>query len=372
MKKITTFFAVALLCFQVKAQNGLENIIVEKYYVSEANDAAANSIGGVLPVNSVTYRIFADMLPGYKFQAAYGVSTASGSHELRIATTTKFFNNEDYGSTQPTFTKIQAKKNTVMLDSWLSVGAACSGSYGVLKSEDNGVATVVNNYTPQVLQGSNPNAGIPLTQQDGILTVTGSQINQVTTVGFTANELALFDNTNTASAPHIFSTTNASWASLTGSKGPDSLSNKVLIAQLTTDGVLTFELNIQIGTPTGGVENYVANNPTGNEIQKASLTYDSSILTSLFDSDNNYTSISVYPNPVKNDLIVEINTTKISNVVNSYSIYSLEGNLVAKNVLNNSKGLSKDSIDVSGLSNGMYFIELKVNGNALTRKFIKI
>jgi len=92
----------------------------------------------------------------------------------------------------------------------------------------------------------------------------------------------------------------------------------------------------------------------------------------LFDSDNNYTSISVYPNPVKNDLIVEINTTKISNVVNSYSIYSLEGNLVAKNVLNNSKGLSKDSIDVSGLSNGMYFIELKVNGNALTRKFIKI
>jgi len=29
--------------------NGLEQILVEKYYVSNANDAAANAVGGVLP-----------------------------------------------------------------------------------------------------------------------------------------------------------------------------------------------------------------------------------------------------------------------------------------------------------------------------------
>ena len=82
MKKITTLLAIALLCIEVKAQNGLENIIVEKYYVSDANDAAANATGGVLPINSVTYRIYADMLPGYKFQATYGVN----GHPLVLTT----------------------------------------------------------------------------------------------------------------------------------------------------------------------------------------------------------------------------------------------------------------------------------------------
>ena len=370
MRKITTFLAVALLCYEVKAQNGLENIIVEKYYISDANDAAANSIGGVLPVNSVTYRIYADLLPGYKFQAAYGVTTANSTHELRLATTTKFFNNEDYGSTAPTFTKNNARKHTVMLDSWLSVGAACSGNFGILKSEDNGVGTLVNNYSPQVLQSSNINAGIPLTLQDGIIAVTGVSPQPLTAVGITT-EMALFDNVNTSPAPQIFTTINGSWASLNGSKGPDSLSNKILIAQLTTDGVFTFQLNIQIGTPTGGVKNYVANNPIGNEIQNASLTYDSSILTSLFDNNNNYTSVAVYPNPAKNNLNVEINTSKASAIENTYSIISLDGNVVAKNVLNNYNGQSKNAIDIAGLSVGMYFIELKVNGITTTRKFIK-
>ena len=65
MKKIfllAVLFSVSILS---KAQ-GLENIIVEKFYISDANDAAANLDGGVLPVGSVTYRIYADMLPGYR------------------------------------------------------------------------------------------------------------------------------------------------------------------------------------------------------------------------------------------------------------------------------------------------------------------
>ena len=48
--------------------------------MSDANDATQNATGGVLPVGSVTYRIYVDMLPGYKFQAAYGVP----GHEMRI------------------------------------------------------------------------------------------------------------------------------------------------------------------------------------------------------------------------------------------------------------------------------------------------
>src|SRR5262249_32747176 len=124
MKKIIplSFVIILTLNFSAWSQPGLENVIVERYYVSNAADSAGSS--GLLPVGSVTYRIFIDMLAGYKFQALYGVNTP-GVHELRIATTTSFFNNEDYGGTSPTYTKTNAAKNTAMLDSWFSVGAAC-------------------------------------------------------------------------------------------------------------------------------------------------------------------------------------------------------------------------------------------------------
>ena len=244
------------------AQNGLENIIVEKYYVSNASDATASV--GTLPVGSVTYRVFVDMLPGYKFQAIYGVA----GHELRIETNTAFFNNEDRGKKIPSYTKVGASNNTVMLDTWLSIGAGCLGNYGVLKTEDNGVSTVVN--VDGILQNADPSAGIPLTVQDGLLS--GTPEEEVAFVGFDPNfiPLQLFDSASNFGS--IYSTFDASIASLSGSVGP-TVSNRVLIAQLTTDGLLSFELNIQIGTPGGGVQNYVAKNPVGNEIQLASLLF---------------------------------------------------------------------------------------------------
>ena len=71
---------------------GLENIIVEKYYVSDAVDAAGSS--GALPVGSVTYRVYADLAPNYVFQAIYG--NLSPSHELKVTSSTTFFNNEEF------------------------------------------------------------------------------------------------------------------------------------------------------------------------------------------------------------------------------------------------------------------------------------
>lgn len=253
------------------AQNGLECITVEKYYVSDANDTTANSTGGVLPVGSVTYRIYADMLQGYTFQAAYGVDVAptgtigTGDHELRIQTTTLFFNNEDRGATTPGFTKSRCADNTVMLDSWLSVGAACAGNFGILKTADDGVANVSNG--DGVLQNADASAGIPLTTQDGLVAGTPGT---VTEVGIT-NDILVFDNQNDGTNGPLFSTYNGSWACLGGCTGPDTADNKLLIAQITTDGILTFELNIQIGTPTGGVQRFVARNPVGNEVMLSCL-----------------------------------------------------------------------------------------------------
>jgi hypothetical protein len=261
MKLITTI--IFLFCaITIFAQNGLEGIIVEKYYVSNQNDASVDGIGGVLAPGSVTYRIYADLLPGYKFQAAFGIP----DHELRLATTTTFFNNEDRGDVTPAYTKTQAGTNTVMLDSWLSCGGACVNNFGILKSEDNGIANVVN--ANGVLQNNDPAAGIPLTTQDGL--ISGSP-EAVTIVGINT-EADVFGATNAAG--NLLTTLNGSWASLNGSVGPTA-ANKVLIAQLTTNGIFSFKLNIQIGTPTGGVQQFVAENPAAGQVQLPGLIYTS-------------------------------------------------------------------------------------------------
>ena len=187
------------------AQQGLEKVIVEKYYISNAYDTSANNYASKLPQGSVTYRIFADLLPGYKFSAAYG----SPEHTLKIATTTTFFNNIDHGATIPNIIPYRTlRKNTVMLDSWLSVGA-------------------------KIFDGNHPGG--------------------------------------------LFEVKDGAWACLEGSKGADSLTNnRVLIAQITTDGELSFELNIQVASPIRGVsQRFVARNPLEDEICIPSLIYTS-------------------------------------------------------------------------------------------------
>ncbi|MEI6852483.1 MAG: hypothetical protein WCL06_06550, partial [Bacteroidota bacterium] len=254
MKKIIFGLGLILLGAFVQAQNGLENIIVEKYYISDATDAAGSS--GTLPVGSVTYRIYADMLPGYKFQMAYGTS----NHNLKFTSTTSFFNNTDFGATTPTYSKGTAKYNTTMLDSWLSVGAACTNNFGILKSEDNGVNNVVN--ADGLLHNTDPLMGIPLTTQDGL--IAGSP-QAISFIGMDAGQINagaadVFGDGSVVGNSFIL--TGSAWTTLSsGSTGPIPATNRVLIAQITTDGVFHYELNVQIGTPTGGIQCYVSSNP---------------------------------------------------------------------------------------------------------------
>ncbi len=367
MKIILLGFCLILLSVLSNAQ-GLENIIVEKYYVSNGNDTTVNSSGGVLPVGSVTYRIYVDMLTGYKFQAAYGIQDASGTplHTLTISTTTLFFNNEDRGATSPTYSKNQAKNNTVMLDSWLSVGAACAGNFGILKTDDDGISTIVNNDV--VLQNNSPFAGIPLTSQDGLI---AGVPEQLTSIGI-SSEIAMFDNQNDGTNGPTFSTSNGSWASLNGSTGPTA-DNRVLIAQMTTDGVFSFSLNIQIGTPTGFVENYVAVNPTGNEILFPACNYSSATSQGIKDimSTTSKTILNVFPNPSNGSTIkLEIIPTKKSEN-NSYKVYDIIGNVIVSKVLGKITDKYIETVDVSSLQAGQYFVEVSLDGIKSTKKIVK-
>lgn len=354
MKKLLSvlIFTNALLAISNPSlAQGLEGIVVEKYYISNANDATVNGTGGVLPVGSITYRVFADLATGYQFQAVYG----DANHELRLETTTLFFNNEDRGAPFPTFSKNFCDDNTVMLDSWISVGAACASNYGVLKANDDGVATVINN--DGVLQNNDPLMGIPLTQQDGFISGTPQP---VTAVNVTALE-AMLDAQNDGTNGPLFTTNNGSWASLNGSSGVDPLLNHVLLAQITTDGTFSFKLNLQIrNASTLQVENYVAQNPIGNEILEPTLTFSST--GSSIENVVNQPRLNLYPNPATEMLWLELRNTSAA----EYYISDITGNIVHTGELAG----GKNSVDISRLAQGSYFIMLS-NGTAVS-KFIKL
>ena len=249
------------------ANGGLEDVIVETYYISDSNDAT-DADGGSLVAGSTTYRIYIDMAPGYELQAVYG----NNDHELRIETTTQFFNNVDRGEILGSnIPDNRIDENTVALDSWVTMGGATTLRQGLLKAEDTNGSLVggVNNdggsagIAGGLLVNADVLAGIPLTTQDGLDNNAGPS---VTVVGL---DLSTFDNANSA-APFV--STGGAWSVLAGVQG-NTPSNRVLVAQITTDGQLSFTLNVQLGTPDGDTEQYVASSPINSERLCSQLTF---------------------------------------------------------------------------------------------------
>lgn len=268
LKKLRLLFILFVCLFNrtTFAQEGLEDVYVERYYVSSASDTLASMIHGKLPIGSVTYRVYLDLKPGYRFYAAFGMT----GHELRIATTTAFFNNERNGQKIPNvIPRRSMRKGTVMLDSWLSAGAAAEDFYGVPKIDDDTINTVKaeGNY----LTNSTKKVGRALSEVDGLKEVYRLPFP----VLFGIDSLATIFLSHTKG--NLFSTENGAWGCLGGSVGLDSLgTNRVLIGQFTTDGEFSFKLNVQIGMKGQQPELYVAENAREKEILFSKLTYNSS------------------------------------------------------------------------------------------------
>ena len=67
-------------------------------------------------------------------------------------------------------------------------------------------------------------------------------------------------------------TTDGAWALLGGTKGATP-ENMVLIAQISTTGELSFQLNLQMAARDGSVEKYVHCTPLNGEFLEPSLSF---------------------------------------------------------------------------------------------------
>jgi len=346
--------------------DALEGIIVERYYISDANDAT-DTDGGSLVSGSITYRIFVDMKEGYNLQAVFG----DLAHELGIETTTEFFNNEDRGETTGDQMKPNyLDDNTVALDSWLSLGAATEDHFGIPKTEDTDGSVVGGNnndggsegVSGGLLVNADSCSGIPLTTADGLI---DSIPPEITLVGL---DLAVFGDEN---AGPSFITSDGAWAVLGGVKGPTA-ENKVLIAQITTDGELSCRLNIQMGIIDApgpiNVVQFVYDMQPEDTLATEYYIYECPELSFIADPCDPQEigdpvfihELNIYPNPAKDqiNLVFETNTKSTG----CFSIYDSYGKKHLAIKFADISADRKETIDISNLSPGIYIVEFAIDG----------
>jgi hypothetical protein len=255
MKNILILIFTFLVAF-ANAQDAIKNVIVETYYVSDANDAT-DTTGGKLEAGYKTYRVYIQLKPGCKLLSVYG----DKNNALKISSTSDFFNNADFGKTfGKDFNKSNYSKNTVALDTWLTLGQTTKKSantyFGVLKSQDTDGSFIggANNdggsaeIPGGLLSNDDPQAGIPLTTADGMDTLANVESNWVHQ-GF-LDMISGEDSTIFGSVkPGTEFISNDAFLSNTGVMGVNPEINQVLVGQFTTKGEISFELNVQVFDP---------------------------------------------------------------------------------------------------------------------------
>jgi hypothetical protein len=260
MKSIV--LSIALLLFSISSalysQSDIEGVVVEKYYISDLNDSQDEDGGYLLKEGSTTYRIFIDLVEGAKVRSMFG----SAEHPFYITSTDTIWNNNDRGKTFGfEIDDNRLDENTVALDSWVTFGLASDVHIGVLKSVDPDTSIVggVNNdggsnsVPGGLLINNDENAGISITEKDGLIAMIDTIVPEVFVTGL--HPETIFDDIPVDTS---FYTTNTNILYADGIGAIDT-ENRILLAQITTKGDLTFELNLEIINSLGNIVKYVAN-----------------------------------------------------------------------------------------------------------------
>ena len=260
------------ICFPTIVNAQIEKVMVETYYISDANDAT-DTTGGFIEEGTKTYRVFIDLLPGTKLRKIYG----DNNHPLIFSSTSPFYNNKADGqSFAKDFSKSRLQENTVALDTWLTLGqvtrVAAKTYFGVSKQSDSDSSVIggVNNdggsaaIPGGLLTNSNFDLGIPLTISDGMDTMSTLPTSwfDYGIVDFaTGIDTTIFGSVVSGS---YFISNNAGLQN-SGVSGKLADSNQVLVAQLSTKGDVSFEINLEVEETVSSITRivkYVANGST--------------------------------------------------------------------------------------------------------------
>ena len=264
MKKLFLSFFIIILSVAAFAQTGLDGIVVEKYYLTNSTDAAADPN---LPANSVTYRIYVDLKADWKLQSIYADGILDKNQPMQFKTTgTRFYNsptgNKSWGG-DIDYASL-ASNGLLMLDSYLTWGVAAAPAggnnyWGRLKADDDAANQIM--VSGGLIQNTSAFTGIPVNQRDGYMTSATAPVAANVILGIDPL-LAMLDgttpgnlwNSDEINGAVIINSTNLGLAGA----DPD---NKILIGQFTTDGTFTFMINLRIKHTSGTLENLVASNP---------------------------------------------------------------------------------------------------------------
>lgn len=285
MKRVFPFLVLVSMLLPGVSKAQLEKVIVETYYVSDSLDATDTTDLRSLPKGSKTYRVYVDLKPGCKLVGIYSNSL----HPLKISSTSNFFNNID----RPTeyfgylINKQYFGGNPLLsLDSWLTLGLAEKNHLGILKPQDTDGSILNQTGTwggssgvvGGLLKNNDPLAGIPIVTADGFLPNTATYTSW-SSYGF-INTLNGSDTTcfgDSIGSSFISTVAELKQSAVEGVAGANPDSNQVLIAQLTTLGTISFNLNLQIKDSTGNVIYYVSdpnvNTATPDTIMSPWLVY---------------------------------------------------------------------------------------------------
>lgn len=443
-KKNTLFIILAFALLSNCSFGQLEKVIIEKYYLSDASDAT-DTIGGIVPIGSTTYRIYVDMYPKSTLKKIYG----DNNHPFVIKSTDSFYNHTADGQTfAKDFVKARYGEGVLALDTWLTLGETTKTQagktyFGIMKNQDTNGSFIggINNDggTDAILGGllvnNDPSCGSPLTSTDGMDTLvnvpTGWFSSGVTNF-VTGADSTIFGSIQEG----IEFNSNGFELRNSGVVGVIPDSNQVLIAQLTTTGDISFKLNLEIIASINGEEvtfKYVGS----DSVLLADETYNPYMIYPLecgcndpdyleyspkfgclapgtcitpvvigcmdtmacnYDSNANFNVqglccypgscngrdiaevcpeqqgndffIEVYPNPSDDEFYLNVYSGMSDYPVN-YKIYNSYGLLLKEKTLSPSSIVVGESLELSGEENGVYHIQVQVNGIQETKLLVK-
>jgi hypothetical protein len=232
-KGFRSVWSVALLiaCLSLRGQ-GIEAVLVERYHV------IGSDTPGVAPV--VTYRIFLDLAPGYSLLSVFGEK----DRHLFFRTSTRFFNDTVNGGSAGE--RIEADllgHFPLALDSWLAFGFATNAHKAVPLHLDVDGSVL---HKPRGRKGAK-DYGKELYRTDGLMPA--RQVPEVMKLYFSTSYLEKLDG-------GLLETTVGAYGVM-GSVAGATDENMVLVAQLTTDGELSYGINVAVRAPDGGIQKYL-------------------------------------------------------------------------------------------------------------------